>query len=306
MSPLKTEIQGKVATLTLNRPAQMNTIDLGMAKALYEASLSFTEHSTVRALIITGAGEKAFCAGGDLAAFNQHGEAVGEHLHEVTHYLHGAISRFARMTLPVITAVNGVTAGGGLAFLGFPQLVLAADSARFVSAYTKAGLSPDGSSTWYLPRLIGVRRAQEFVFMNRMLKAEEAVEWGLVNKSLKASDLMDEAGSAAEMLAAGPSAAYGRIKELFNSSLTTPLETQMENEARYLSLSAQSPDGQAGDKGVLNKNSSTLYRINKARAVFRHMGNCHHFQLYFLRMIIINMLGRFRGIFMSMSQEMTC
>ena len=253
MSPLKTEIQGKVATLTLNRPAQMNTIDLGMAKALYEASLSFTEHSTVRALIITGAGEKAFCAGGDLAAFNQHGEAVGEHLHEVTHYLHGAISRFARMTLPVITAVNGVTAGGGLAFLGFPQLVLAADSARFVSAYTKAGLSPDGSSTWYLPRLIGVRRAQEFVFMNRMLKAEEAVEWGLVNKSVKASDLMNEAGRAAEMLAAGPRAAYGRIKELFNSGLTTPLETQMENEARYLSLSAQSPDGQAGIKAFLTK-----------------------------------------------------
>ena len=253
MSPLKTEIQGKVATLTLNRPAQMNTIDLDMAKALYDASLSFTEHSTVRALIITGAGEKAFCAGGDLAAFNQHGEAVGEHLHEVTHYLHGAISRFARMNLPVIAAVNGVTAGGGLAFLGFPQLVLAADSARFVSAYTKAGLSPDGSSTWYLPRLIGVRRAQEFVFMNRMLKAEEAVEWGLVNKSVKASDLMNEAGSAAEMLAAGPRAAHGRIKELFNGSLTTPLETQMENEAGYLALSAQSPDGQAGIKAFLTK-----------------------------------------------------
>ena len=253
MSPLKTEIQGKVATLTLNRPTHMNTIDLGMAKALYEASLSFTEHPTVRALIITGAGEKAFCAGGDLATFNQHGEAVGEHLHEVTHYLHGAISRFARMTLPIITAVNGVTAGGGLAFLGFPQLVLAADSARFISAYTKAGLSPDGSSTWYLPRLIGVRRAQEFVFMNRMLKAEEAVEWGLINKSVKASDLMNEAYSAAEMLAAGPRAAYGRIKELFNSSLTTPLETQMENEARYLSLSAQSPDGQTGIKAFLTK-----------------------------------------------------
>ena len=253
MSPLKTEIQGKVATLTLNRPSQMNTIDLGLAKALYEASLSFTEHSKVRALIITGAGEKAFCAGGDLAAFNQHGEAVGEHLHEVTHYLHGAISRFARMTLPVITAVNGVTAGGGLAFLGFPQLVLAADSARFVSAYTKAGLSPDGSSTWYLPRLIGVRRAQEFVFMNKMLKAEEAVEWGLVNKSVKASDLMNEAGSAAEMFAAGPRSAYGRIKELFNISFTTPLETQMENEAGYLALSAQSPDGQAGIKAFLTK-----------------------------------------------------
>ena len=253
MSPLKTEIQGKVATLTLNRPAQMNTIDLDMAKALYETSLSFTDHPTVRALVITGAGEKAFCAGGDLAAFEQHGEAVSSHLHEVTHYLHGAISRFARMSLPVIIAVNGVTAGGGLAFLGFPQLVLAADSARFVSAYTKAGLSPDGSSTWYLPRLIGVRRAQEFFFMNRMLSAEEAVEWGLINKSVKGLELMDEAKSAAEILAAGPRMAYGRIKELLNSSFTTPLETQMEHEAIHLARSAQSSDGQVGIKAFLTK-----------------------------------------------------
>ncbi len=253
MSPLETEFQGKVATLTLNRPAQMNTIDLDMAKALFETSLSLTDHPTVRALIITGAGEKAFCAGGDLAAFDQHGDAVGAHLHEVTHYLHGAISRFARMTLPIITAVNGVTAGGGLAFLGFPQFVLAADSARFVSAYTKAGLSPDGSSTWYLPRVIGLRRAQEFFFMNKMLTAEEAVEWGLVNKSVKATELMDEAGSLAEMLAAGPRMAYGRIKDLLSSSLTTPLETQMDCEARYLAMSAQSLDGQIGIKAFLGK-----------------------------------------------------
>ena len=253
MSPLKTDIQGKVATLTLNRPAQMNTIDLDMARALYEISLSLMDHSRVRALVITGAGEKAFCAGGDLAAFEKHCEAVGTHLHEVTHYLHGAISRFARMSQPIITAVNGVTAGGGLAFLGFPQLVLASDSARFVSAYTKAGLSPDGSSTWYLPRLIGVRRTQEFIFMNRMLTAEEAVEWGLVNKSVKASDLMDEAGSLAEMLAAGPQMAYGRIKDLLNGSLTSSLETQMDQEARYLASSAQGPDGQAGIQAFLTK-----------------------------------------------------
>jgi len=253
MSPLKTEFQGKVATLTLNRPLQMNAIDLDMAKALYEASLGIADHPTVRALIITGAGEKAFCAGGDLSAFDKHGESVGTHLREVTHYLHGAISHFARMTLPIITAVNGVTAGGGLAFLGFPQHVLAADSARFVSAYTKAGLSPDGSSTWYLPRLIGVRRAQEFIFMNRMLTAEEAVEWGLINKTVKGSNLMDEAGSAAEMLAEGPRMAYGRIKDLLNNSLTTPLETQMDHEARYLACSAQSPDGQAGIKAFLTK-----------------------------------------------------
>ena len=89
--------------------------------------------------------------------------------------------------------------------------------------------------------------------MNRMLTAEEAVAWGLVNKTVKASDLMDEAGSVAEMLAAGPRMTYGRIKDLLNTSLTTPLETQMDHEARYLAHSAQSPDGQEGIKAFLKK-----------------------------------------------------
>ena len=247
------EQRGVLGLVTLNRPKVLNALTYNMVKQLHPQLEAWAVDDGIKAVVIRASGEKAFCAGGDLGAFEQHGEAVGAHLHEVTHYLHGAISRFASMPLPVITAVNGVTAGGGLAFLGFPQLVLAADSARFVSAYTKAGLSPDGSSTWYLPRLIGVRRAQEFIFMNKMLTAEEAVEWGLINKSVKASELMEQAGSAAEMLAAGPRMAYGRIKNLLNSSLTMPLETQMDHEARYLASSAQSPDGQAGIKAFLTK-----------------------------------------------------
>ncbi len=255
MSPVLIEKTGATATVTLNRPDQMNTIDLDMAKALFEASLSLGQDKAVRAIILTGAGQKAFCAGGDLAQFHQHGEGVAAHLKEVTHYLHGAVSGFARMNTPVISAVNGVTAGGGLAFIGFPQLVLAAKSARFVSAYTKAGLSPDGSSTWYLPRLMGLRRANEFIFTNRMLTAEEAMGWGLVTEVADDDSLMQRAQDCAAQLADGPQQAYGRIKDMLRDSLTTSLEAQMETEARFLAQSAQSPDGQAGMTAFLNKQS---------------------------------------------------
>lgn len=255
MSPVLIEKTGATATVTLNRPDQMNTIDLDMAKALFEASLSLGQDKAVRAIILTGAGQKAFCAGGDLAQFHQHGEGVAAHLKEVTHYLHGAVSGFARMNTPVISAVNGVTAGGGLAFIGFPQLVLAAKSARFVSAYTKAGLSPDGSSTWYLPRLMGLRRANEFIFTNRMLTAEEAMGWGLVTEVADDDSLMRRAQDCAAQLADGPQQAYGRIKDMLRDSLTTSLEAQMETEARFLAQSAQSPDGQAGMTAFLNKQS---------------------------------------------------
>ena len=130
MSPILKQQSGNVATLTLNRPEQMNAIDLDMAKALYEAARHLAEEASVRAVILTGAGDKAFCAGGDLSRFYEQGAAIAEHLKEVTDYLHGAVSCFASMNAPVITAVNGVTAGGGLAFIGFPQLVLAGRSAR--------------------------------------------------------------------------------------------------------------------------------------------------------------------------------
>ena len=255
MSPILTKITGAVATVTLNRPEQMNAIDLDMAKALYKAAHELAEQKSVRAVILTGAGDKAFCAGGDLSRFYQQGEAIAEHLKDVTDYLHGAVSCFAKMNAPVITAVNGVTAGGGLAFIGFPQLVLASRSARFVSAYTKAGLSPDGSSTWYLPRLMGMRRANEFIFTNRMLSAEEAAEWGLVTRVVEQGSLMAEAVKVAEQLANGPQQAYGRIKHLLNTSLTTSLDEQMSSEARYLAQSAAAPDGQEGIGSFLNKQS---------------------------------------------------
>ena len=231
----------------------MNTVDLEMALSLYQIGLKLGNDESVRAVIITGMGDKSFCAGGDLSAFAMHSDTIGNYLQELTHYLHGAIICFARMNAPVITAINGVTAGAGIAFLGFPQLVLASNSACFVSAYTKAGLTPDGSSTWYLPRLIGMRRTQEFMFTNRMLSANEALEWGLINKVVDAKELINEARKKAYEFAAGPQMAFGRIKDLLKNSLNTSIETQMKQEALYISKSAQSVDGQTGIKNFLAK-----------------------------------------------------
>ena len=253
MSSILSDITDAVAIVTLNRPEQMNAIDLDLAKALYETAQRLAGEPSVRAVIMTGAGEKAFCAGGDLGQFHQQGDEIAAHLKQVTDYLHGAVSCFASMNAAVITAVNGVTAGGGLAFIGFPQLVLASSSAKFVSAYTKAGLSPDGSSTWYLPRLMGMRRASEFIFTNRMLTAEEAVEWGLVTRVVNDDCLMAEARHAAEQLANGPQQVYGRIKQLLNTSLTTHLDEQMNKEALCLAQSAAAPDGQEGIAAFLSK-----------------------------------------------------
>ena len=256
MSPVQIDIDGPVATVSLNRPNNMNTVDLEMARSLYHISLKLCNDESVRAVIITGIGDKSFCAGGDLSAFAMHSDSIGNYIQEVTHYLHEAIICFARMNAPVITAINGVTAGAGIAFLGFPQLVLASNSACFVSAYTKAGLTPDGSSTWFLPRLIGMRRTQEFIFTNRMLSANEALEWGLINQVLDAKELLNEARKKAHEFAVGPRMAYGRIKDLLNNSFSTSIETQMKQEALYLSKSAQSVDGQTGITNFLSKSKS--------------------------------------------------
>ena len=124
-------------------------------------------------MVLTGAG-KAFCAGGDVKDFVEALPRIGAHIKELTTYLHGAISRLARSDKPVIVAVNGVAAGGGLSLALSGDLVLAAESARFTMAYSKIAATPDGSSSYFLPRLVGLRRAMELYFTNRVLSAREA------------------------------------------------------------------------------------------------------------------------------------
>jgi 2-(1,2-epoxy-1,2-dihydrophenyl)acetyl-CoA isomerase len=249
---IRLTMDGGVATLTLDRPDAANAMDLPTMKELMHAAIRCDEDRGVRAVIVTGNG-RFFSAGGDLAGFADAGESMGELLKEMTTYFHAAISRLARMDAPVIAAVNGVAAGAGLSFVAACDLAVAAESAMFTSAYTAASLTPDGSSTWFVPRLIGMRRAMELMLTNRRLAAAEAHEWGLVNLVVPDDELMDSVNEMASTFAVGGTLAFGGVKRLLQTSFTESLETQMELEARTIAAMSHTSDGREGVDAFLNK-----------------------------------------------------
>ena len=208
--------------------------------------------ASVRAVLITGAG-KAFSAGGDLASFKDAGDRVPYLLKEMTTHLHAAISRLARMSAPVIAAVNGPAAGAGMSLACAADITVAARSAKFTMAYTAVGLSPDGSSTFYLPRIIGMKRTKDLMLTNRSLTAEEAHAWGLVNTVVDDEALLEEATKLAACLAAGPTAAYGAIKRMLVSTTSESLEGQLELESRAIADSSGTDDHQEGRAAFFEK-----------------------------------------------------
>lgn len=247
------EIREQVAWITLNRPASYNAMNQAMMRELAEVANMCATDASIRCAVLTGAGEKAFCAGGDVTGFHAAGEGIGRGVYEGTMYLHAAASRFAWMRAPLIAAVNGVAAGAGLSALAFCDLAIAAETATFTSAYTRIGFSPDGSSTWFLPRLIGRRRAMELYLTNRTLSAQEALEWGLVNRVVPAADLMVEVEKLALQLATGPTRTFGAVKKLMQMSAADSLESQMELESRTLAEMAATPDAREGVRAFVEK-----------------------------------------------------
>src|SRR3954470_8639830 len=244
-SALLYEVKDSIARITLNRPDAANALDTRMAHELMLASIRAGEDKSVRAVILTGAG-KMFCGGGDLKHFAEQGERLPGHLKQLAGELHLAISRFARMEAPVIAAVNGSAGGAGLSLAIFADIVLAAESSKFTLAYTKAGLAPDGGSTYFLPRIVGLRRALEMALTNRVLSAQEALAWGLVTQVVPDGQLQAEAQGLAARLASGATRAFGAAKRLMHHSSSESLETQMELEAQAISGLAHSRDAREG------------------------------------------------------------
>jgi len=249
--------QGNVAIIRMNRPESANALNRKMGMELMEVSIECDENPEIRAVIFTGAG-RFFSAGGDLAAFADAGESMSKLLKELTIYLHAALSRFARMDAPLILAINGVAAGAGFSMACCGDLSLASADAKFTMAYTKAALVPDGSSTYYVARHIGLRRTQELMLTNRVLTADEALDWGLVNRVVPADKLMNEAMELAQQLAAGPTKTYGMVKDLLLNTFSDTLETQMELEARGIASSAVTEDGREGIQAFLEKRAPSF------------------------------------------------
>ena len=239
-----------VARLVLNRPDAMNAMNMTLMKDLRSAAERCAAES-VRAVVVTGAG-KAFSAGGDLGAFGD-ADDPSQLLKALTVELHAAQVTLANLDAPVIAAVNGTAAGAGLSLACSCDYVVATEKAKFTMAYTGAGLVPDGGSTFFLPRLIGLRRTQELMLTNRVLTASEALDWQLINQVAAPEELDAEAMKLAGRLATGPSRAFGQVKRLLLASAGRELEAQLDLEGDSIAASAGTPDGQEGIRAFLEK-----------------------------------------------------
>lgn len=261
---LVVEIKDQIGTITLNRPDSYNALTLAMARELFAAVLELDEDREVRCIVMTGAG-KAFCAGGDVKEFADNLPRIGLLLKELTSYLHGAVSRLVRSPKPVVMGINGVAAGGGLSLALSGDLLLAAESARFTMAYSKIAATPDGSSSYFLPRLIGLRRAMELYFTNRVLSAREALEWGLVTRVAPDAEFSQALSALARELAQGPTLAFGGAKLLFHQGTHESLETQMELEAQAIARSGHTEDFRDGVTAFTQKQTQKQAVVFKGR-----------------------------------------
>jgi 2-(1,2-epoxy-1,2-dihydrophenyl)acetyl-CoA isomerase len=248
--------EGGVATLTLNRPQALNALNRELTLALREAVFAAEHDASVKCLVLRG-GEH-FMAGGDLKWFRSliEGRSQAENRVQFEAFIqevHPVIVSLRRMPKPVIAAVRGAVAGFGLSLMMAADLALAADSAYFNLAYTAIGVSPDGGSTFSLPRIVGQKKAMEIALLAERFDAAAAERLGLVNRVVSSELLESETAKLAARLAAGPSSVYARTKALLNGSLGASLEAQLQREAEAFAQSASERDFQEGLAAFIEK-----------------------------------------------------
>ncbi|MEM8838227.1 MAG: enoyl-CoA hydratase-related protein [Pseudomonadota bacterium] len=250
-------IADQVGTITINRPDNANALNRQMASELHEAAIQLTTDPNVRAILLTATG-KMFCAGGDLQEMEDAGGGKETLLTRMASDLHGALIRFAQANQPLVIAVNGTAAGGGFSMALAGDVVIASERAKFVSAYTASGLTPDGSSTYFLAKHVGLLRAKELLLTNRLLTASEAMDWGLVTKVVSPDDLMSEAGKIAKDFAQGPTLAYGNLKRMLTTAYSDTMETQLDRETRSIAGMMRTEDAPNGLSSFLKKETPTF------------------------------------------------
>ena len=253
---VRLEKVGGVATITLDRPEVRNALSPSTMDELASAVEACREPE-VRAVVLNGAGG-AFCAGADVPAFTENlkdgPEQLSAHLRAQAGRLHTEVILAIRaLPKPVIAAVGGVAAGGGLGLALACDLRLASEKARFFMAYAGIGATADGGSTYFLPRLLGPALAMEVYLMNQPISAERALEMGLVNRVVPTEELERHATELAGRLASGPTVAFGKVKALMGASWGTSLASQLEAETSAISDIALTHDFQEGVTAFVEK-----------------------------------------------------
>ena len=246
-------VDNGVATLTLNRPKQLNSFTTEMHAEVREAMAQVIEDADIRCLVLTGAG-RGFCAGQDLGDRAVSGEGGAPDLGEsVKKNYNPLIRSIMNLPKPVICAVNGVAAGAGSSIALACDIVLAARSASFIQVFCKIGLVPDSGGTFNLPRSVGLARAKGLAMLGDRLPAETAEEWGLIWKCVDDDNLQEEALKMARHLATQPTRALGRIKKLLNESSTNTLVEQTNLEQQAMQELGQSADYREGVAAFMEK-----------------------------------------------------
>lgn len=262
MSHLEVSQQDAIATITMNRPESRNALSLEMRSQLNDALHDIERDDSIRCVVLTGAGEH-FMAGGDVKGMaesvtTKSSEEIRKEFMLRIHDLHPIMFAMRRMPKPIIASCRGAAAGAGVSIALACDLVIAADDAFFTLAYCKIGTSPDGSSSFHLPRAVGIKKAMEIALLGDRFGAQEAKDMGMINFVVPNKDLEEEANKLATRLANGPSRALGNTKALFYRSLESEFESQLQAEAEYFSDSASGPDFKEGVTAFVEKRAAVF------------------------------------------------
>lgn len=276
MSHIKSDRDGAVGIITIDRPARFNSLDVRTAQDLRRAALGLARDEQVRTVVLRGSGG-VFCSGADLKYISAGGdeaelgylrpgarqvpEGFGEIFKQILEYLHSTISEIRRTPKPFIAAVDGIAAAGGLGLALCCDLVFASPRSQFEWAYSRTGLTGAESSTFFLPRLVGFRRAMELILLNPRLDAPRALEVGLITAVLPAGTFDEDVLAHARRLAAGPSGAFGEAKALVNlASGMDRLDYHLDQELERLARSADGVEFEEGLQAFLGKREPRFER----------------------------------------------
>lgn len=252
------EVSDGLATITLNRPEAMNALNIATKVALREAAESAASDTAVRAILLTAAGDRAFCVGQDLkehigllAADREAGS--GQTMSTVKEHYNPIVRALAGAPKPVVAAVNGVAAGAGFGFALCADYRIVADTAAFNTSFAGVALTADSGISWTLPRVVGPGRAADLLLFPRSITAQEAYELGIANRLVPAAELRGEAEKLARALAEGPTVAYAALKESVAYGLTHTLAETLEKEDELQSRAGQSEDHAIAVQAFVNK-----------------------------------------------------
>ena len=256
LTNIRVEDAGSVRVITIDRRDRFNSLDIETARDLRRAGLQCACDTAVRAVVLRGL-PGVFCSGADLKFIKGRQPDYGDAFKEILEYIHSAISEIRRAPKPFIAAVDGVAAAGGFGIAMACDLVVASTRATFEWAYGKTALTGAESSTFLLPRIIGMRRSMELVLLNPRLTAREALEWGLINAVSDVDALDGKVFEMAQRLADGPAAAYAVAKDLMNASAGFDrLDLHLDRELQELTRAADGPEVAEGLTAFLEKRSA--------------------------------------------------